>query len=126
MAILKQLQSLQCLSSFESAILTLGMLNISLNKVGAFRVYLAACGAKMLQTPWSITVYFVAIVPICYLLFVYRSKWDVIRLLQLFLEHVLQKQPFDNSVAYLIRLELVRWKKPHIIYSMNSIHNFKS
>lgn len=40
--------------------------------------------------------------------FLCRLKWEVIRVLQLFLEHVLLKTPFQNSVAYLIRLTLVR------------------
>ena len=37
----------------------------------------------------------------------YRLEWEVIRVFLLFLEHVLLKNPFQNSVAYLIRLKLV-------------------
>jgi hypothetical protein len=35
------------------------------------------------------------------------SMWASIRTMQFFLEHVLLKHDFQNSVAYLIRLQLV-------------------
>ena len=36
-----------------------------------------------------------------------RLKWDIIRMLTLFLEHVLLKHSFKNDIAYLVRLDMV-------------------
>ncbi len=50
----------------------------------------------------------------------HRLKWEVIKVLQIFLEHVLLKNPFEKSVAYLIRLRLVM--DLCIIVSNNQFH----
>ena len=49
----------------------------------------------------------IIIIIVFYVVITIRLKWEVIRTMQLFLEHVLLKHEFENSVAYLIRLQLV-------------------